>query len=139
MTTTSPTSSTATSPLTRKPERRRDSAARRSGPARTAAFLDHGPCGRRKFAVIPPPSESKARFAPIGARRFLEIGAIAQLGERFNGIEEVVGSIPSGSTNIINDLNLLVERQCVCTREQIATSSPPAWKRLPENFFLAAE
>jgi hypothetical protein len=29
---------------------------------------------------------------------FLENGAIAQLGERFNGIEEVVGSIPSGST-----------------------------------------
>jgi 2-haloacid dehalogenase len=28
----------------------------------------------------------------------LENGAIAQLGERFNGIEEVVGSIPSGST-----------------------------------------
>ena len=27
-----------------------------------------------------------------------KIGAIAQLGERFNGIEEVVGSIPSGST-----------------------------------------
>ena len=27
------------------------------------------------------------------------VGAIAQLGERFNGIEEVVGSIPSGSTN----------------------------------------
>jgi hypothetical protein len=31
-------------------------------------------------------------------------GAIAQLGERFNGIEEVVGSIPSGSTNKINYL-----------------------------------
>ena len=30
----------------------------------------------------------------------MENGAIAQLGERFNGIEEVVGSIPSGSTNI---------------------------------------
>ncbi len=28
-------------------------------------------------------------------------GAIAQLGERFNGIEEVVGSIPSGSTNFL--------------------------------------
>jgi hypothetical protein len=27
-----------------------------------------------------------------------EFGVIAQLGERFNGIEEVVGSIPSGST-----------------------------------------
>ena len=26
-------------------------------------------------------------------------GAIAQLGERYNGIVEVVGSIPSGSTN----------------------------------------
>jgi hypothetical protein len=30
---------------------------------------------------------------------FERFGAIAQLGERFNGIEEVVGSIPSGSTN----------------------------------------
>jgi hypothetical protein len=35
----------------------------------------------------------------------LENGAIAQLGERFNGIEEVVGSIPSGSTKNINDLS----------------------------------
>jgi hypothetical protein len=32
-------------------------------------------------------------------------GAIAQLGERFNGIEEVVGSIPSGSTSNINVVN----------------------------------
>jgi hypothetical protein len=31
-------------------------------------------------------------------------GAIAQLGERFNGIEEVVGSIPSGSTIQLLDL-----------------------------------
>jgi hypothetical protein len=31
-------------------------------------------------------------------------GAIAQLGERLNGIQEVVGSIPIGSTNNINDL-----------------------------------
>ena len=28
------------------------------------------------------------------------VGVIAQLGERFNGIEEVVGSIPSGSTTL---------------------------------------
>lgn len=28
-----------------------------------------------------------------------EFGAIAQLGERYNGIVEAVGSIPSGSTN----------------------------------------
>jgi hypothetical protein len=33
-----------------------------------------------------------------------KVGAIAQLGERFNGIEEVVGSIPSGSTNKNNSL-----------------------------------
>ena len=32
------------------------------------------------------------------SRPLLNSGAIAQLGERFNGIEEVVGSIPSGST-----------------------------------------
>lgn len=37
------------------------------------------------------------RCGPPKART-LENGAIAQLGERFNGIEEVVGSIPSGST-----------------------------------------
>ena len=67
--------------------------------------------GARKFAVIPPPSESKARFAPIGARRFLENGAIAQLGERFNGIEEVVGSIPSGSTKNINSLSQIISWQ----------------------------
>ncbi len=37
-----------------------------------------------------------ADAAGIGhAQRF---GAIAQLGERYNGIVEVVGSIPSGST-----------------------------------------
>ncbi|GBR38337.1 hypothetical protein AA0475_0384 [Acetobacter peroxydans] len=30
----------------------------------------------------------------------IECGAIAQLGERLNGIQEVVGSIPIGSTNI---------------------------------------
>ncbi len=29
-----------------------------------------------------------------------ENGAVAQLGERYNGIVEVVGSIPSGSTTI---------------------------------------
>ena len=42
-------------------------------------------------------------FAPTEAApsdaSFGTSGAIAQLGERFNGIEEVVGSIPSGSTN----------------------------------------
>jgi hypothetical protein len=48
----------------------------------------------------------QARLRAIeAATKFLEIGAIAQLGERFNGIEEVVGSIPSGSTNFRNYFN----------------------------------
>ena len=42
----------------------------------------------------------KSALRPNRSATFLENGAIAQLGERFNGIEEVVGSIPSGSTNI---------------------------------------
>ncbi len=29
------------------------------------------------------------------------VGAIAQLGERLNGIQEVVGSIPIGSTRVV--------------------------------------
>jgi hypothetical protein len=33
-------------------------------------------------------------------------GAIAQLGERLHGMQEVDGSIPSGSTNKINRLQL---------------------------------
>jgi hypothetical protein len=32
-------------------------------------------------------------------------GAVAQLGERLNGIQEVEGSIPFGSTNSINDFH----------------------------------
>ena len=38
-------------------------------------------------------------FAPAFAP-----GAIAQLGERYNGIVEVTGSIPVGSTNLLKGL-----------------------------------
>jgi hypothetical protein len=38
------------------------------------------------------------------ATQSIEYGAIAQLGERLHGMQEVDGSIPSGSTNKINDL-----------------------------------
>jgi hypothetical protein len=46
--------------------------------------------------------ENEGALRPNRSRdlEILENGAIAQLGERFNGIEEVVGSIPSGSTNL---------------------------------------
>jgi hypothetical protein len=105
---TSPTSSMATSLLTRKPERRgilghpTEDGRRGQWP-----FLADGPCGGCKFAVIPR-ARIAARFVPIGAADcLLENGAIAQLGERFNGIEEVVGSIPSGSTTRHSDINRL--------------------------------
>ena len=39
-----------------------------------------------------------------GVPKAVRNGAIAQLGERLNGIQEVVGSIPIGSTNYFKDL-----------------------------------
>jgi hypothetical protein len=56
----------------------------------------------------------------------LENGAIAQLGERFNGIEEVVGSIPSGSTILINKLDRKCQENLVVSRAK----SPPRRHRL---------
>jgi hypothetical protein len=37
----------------------------------------------------------------------IALGAVAQLGERLNGIQEVVGSIPISSTSKINHLESL--------------------------------
>ncbi len=42
-----------------------------------------------------PPS---AGAGPQASHHENSFGAVAQLGERYNGIVEVVGSIPSGST-----------------------------------------
>ncbi len=39
----------------------------------------------------------------IYQRHTLKNGAIAQLGERLHGMQEVVGSIPSGSTISLSD------------------------------------
>ena len=36
-------------------------------------------------------------------------GAVAQLGERVDGIHEVVGSIPSGSTKLIKSKNFILQ------------------------------
>jgi hypothetical protein len=38
-------------------------------------------------------------------RTFLQSGPVAQLGARFHGMEEVVGSIPTRSTKSLNDLD----------------------------------
>jgi hypothetical protein len=40
----------------------------------------------------------------VAIRLASPVGAVAQLGERLNGIQEVRGSIPLGSTKEINDL-----------------------------------
>ncbi len=48
----------------------------------------------RKF-----PQLTMARSSGSGGQPGLNTGAIAQLGERYNGIVEVGGSIPPGSTN----------------------------------------
>ena len=69
---------------------------------------EQGACGGRVMRLYSRPSPVvHAAGAPVHpnesciGRRSAALencGAIAQLGERFNGIEEVVGSIPSGST-----------------------------------------
>ena len=49
------------------------------------------PVGRRFFPCC-------CRPVFLTSRRVSDLGAIAQLGERYNGIVEVTGSIPVGST-----------------------------------------
>ena len=53
------------------------------------------------FSCLSSASSFKSFFvAPVVKLVRTDCGAVAQLGERYNGIVEVVGSIPSGSTNI---------------------------------------
>ena len=53
-----------------------------------------------KFLLIERGTGPKFRHRWRGAQAApLKDGAIAQLGERLHGMQEVVGSIPSGSTN----------------------------------------
>jgi hypothetical protein len=86
----------------------------KSGARGRSLFLAGGLVGAASLRLYPSPSEGALR--PNRSRdRFLENGAIAQLGERFNGIEEVVGSIPSGSTKssawkLLNVIRRLVRR-----------------------------
>ncbi len=48
-------------------------------------------CARKACFLVSGPTLAESRAADFP-------GAVAQLGERYNGIVEVVGSIPSGST-----------------------------------------
>jgi hypothetical protein len=58
--------------------------------------------------------QGRADFSSVS---FLTLGAIAQLGERVNGIHEVGGSIPPGSTSFLDS---------VANSSRDALSSPQA-------------
>ena len=65
----------------------------RQGQETRKSALDNSPvdcCNRRGFSA-----EKRVHFGPPN-------GGIAQLGERLNGIQEVSGSIPLISTNLID-------------------------------------
>ena len=61
-----------------------------------------GTAGAR--AHLPPKTRAFREFSGILRRHSGRYGAIAQLGERLHGMQEVDGSIPSGSTIKIKDL-----------------------------------
>jgi hypothetical protein len=52
----------------------------------------------------------------VRAPRIHPIGAVAQLGERLNGIQEVDGSIPFGSTNRIDEIRATFVRLSLSDR-----------------------
>ena len=61
----------------------------------------------RRGAPLAPSAGELAACMPAGRLPYLRShfgGAVAQLGERLNGIQEVDGSIPFGSTNNLKDL-----------------------------------
>src|SRR5690606_17127577 len=66
-------------------------------PRRETACRTHLPGGNWVCEVLFDRRGSLSRFSGLRSATFRE-GAIAQLGERLNGIQEVVGSIPIGST-----------------------------------------
>jgi len=60
---------------------------------------------------------------PLGQPIFTPIGAIAQLGERLNGIQEVSGSIPLSSTK----LQLATSARCITSRAIAQLGSALPW------------
>ena len=57
-------------------------------------------------------------------------GAVAQLGERLNGIQEVRGSIPRSSTKIIKDLRLFAVSPFLCRSENVQDDFENTFKYL---------
>ena len=66
---------------------------------------------------VSPPGGLSLRSVSI--ERFSGTGVIAQLGERFNGIEEVGGSIPPGSTIYCFDFIKFLTVRIVCDVSRI--------------------
>jgi hypothetical protein len=79
-----------------------------------------------RYRSGPPPDFRSQPEAPERADQ-VKFGAIAQLGERFNGIEEVVGSIPSGSTNQLA-ISDFVSAFSIAMREFRGRPQPPLYR-----------
>ena len=53
-------------------------------------------------------------FRPVPVNSERDFGVIAQLGERYNGIVEVGGSIPPGSTRTVKDVEAVLSQRPFC-------------------------
>jgi hypothetical protein len=76
---------------------------------KVATFLAHSDC--LDTGEIPdkfPLTLTKARHSSKIERVLPESGPVAQLGARFHGMEEVIGSIPIRSTNYFNNLTVAI-------------------------------
>ncbi len=86
--------------------------------------------GRSQTAAAPGPRFRRPRSSahPSPGR-----GAIAQLGERLNGIQEVVGSIPSGSTKNSPDDHLVRSRSAAASAKRNTGQRPGVARRFPRE------
>src|SRR5882757_2339461 len=78
--------------------------------------------------------ERWARIEPVVPPTIQNSGPVAQLGARFHGMEEVVGSIPTRSTKFPNNLdgtNPYSYGVCVITRRSGAPARVSIAVRLP--------
>ncbi len=72
------------------------------------------PLGSTKYPLAEPGSGVHVTVPCTPDAGMTTSGALAQLGERFHGMEEVIGSIPLGSTNFLtNDIAPATDRDRV--------------------------
>jgi hypothetical protein len=78
-----------------------------------SARVDYpGDVGENELSTSRDPDSSGLRFVVFNR------GPVAQLGARFHGMEEVVGSIPTRSTNLLTELNNIKAGEFVFSRRR---------------------